>query len=331
MATYRIFGSELSPYSVKVRSYFRFKGLPHEWILRGPANVDQFRRYARLPLIPLVVTPDDKGLQDSTPIMETIETSHPEPSMHPADPTLRFLSALLEEFGDEWGNKWMFHYRWFYEPDQLSAADRIVRGMMPGAGEAEIAAMAKSIRERMVPRLSFVGSSPATKEPIEASFRHTLELLERHLAGRPFLFGTRPVFADFGLFAQFYQALTDPTAGALMRTTAPGVVAWTTRMLDPKAEGGVESWDRLAPTLHPLLKDEVAGRFLPWSTANAAALAAGQSSFSVTLAGQTFAQEPQKYHARSLADLKARYAAVPDRKQLDAILKDVGCLGWLQA
>ena len=38
MSVYRIFGSELSPYSVKVRSYFRYKGLPHEWLLRSPAN-----------------------------------------------------------------------------------------------------------------------------------------------------------------------------------------------------------------------------------------------------------------------------------------------------
>jgi hypothetical protein len=51
----------------------------------------------------------------------------------------------------------------------------------------------------------------------------------------------------------------------------------------------------------------------------------------VTLAGHSFAQEPQKYHARSLADLKARHAAMPDRGPLDAILKDAGCLGWLQA
>jgi len=32
--TWRIFGSELSPYSVKVRSYFRYTGLAQEWLLR---------------------------------------------------------------------------------------------------------------------------------------------------------------------------------------------------------------------------------------------------------------------------------------------------------
>ena len=34
---HRIFGSELSPYSVKVRSFFRYKNVAHEWILRSPA------------------------------------------------------------------------------------------------------------------------------------------------------------------------------------------------------------------------------------------------------------------------------------------------------
>jgi glutathione S-transferase len=331
MGTYRIFGSEMSPYSVKVRSYFRFKGIPHEWIVRNQANADEFRRYARLPLIPLVITPDGKGLQDSTPIIEAMEASHPEPAVHPADPTLRFLSALIEEYGDEWGNKHMFHYRWHYEPDQRSAAERIVRSTLVGAGEAEIAAAAKSVRERMVPRLGFVGSSPETKDQIEASFHRCLALLERHLAGRPFLFGTRPVFADFGLFAQFYQAATDPTAGALMRNTAPKVLAWTTRMLEPQPTGEIERWESLASTLKPLLKDEIGALFLPWSTANAAALAADQKNFAVELDGRTFSQEPQKYHARSLADLKARYAVVAERQKLDAILNEAGCLRWLQS
>jgi hypothetical protein len=34
---YRIIGAELSPFSVKVRSYFRFKKIPHQWIVRSLA------------------------------------------------------------------------------------------------------------------------------------------------------------------------------------------------------------------------------------------------------------------------------------------------------
>jgi glutathione S-transferase len=124
MTPYRIFGSELSPYSVKVRSYFRYKGIPHEWVVRNASNMDEFRRHARLPLIPLVLTPEGEALQDSTPILERVEAAHPEPSIHPPEPVAAFVSALLEEYGDEWGNKAMFHYRWTYEPDQVSAAAR---------------------------------------------------------------------------------------------------------------------------------------------------------------------------------------------------------------
>ena len=108
---YRIFGSEMSPYSLKVRSYFRYKNIPHEWLLRG-ANAEEYQKYARLPIVPTLATPDGEGLQDSTPIIERLEAQVPAPAIHPDDPTLKFLSQLIEEFGDEWGNKWMFHYRW---------------------------------------------------------------------------------------------------------------------------------------------------------------------------------------------------------------------------
>ena len=57
-APHRIFGSELSPYSVKVRSYFRYKGIPHEWLERGPSNIAEYQKHAKLPLIPLVITPE---------------------------------------------------------------------------------------------------------------------------------------------------------------------------------------------------------------------------------------------------------------------------------
>jgi glutathione S-transferase len=328
---YRIFGAEVSPYSVKVRSYFRYKGIPHEWIVRGPASQAEYQKYAKLPIIPVVATPEDEGLQDSTPILDELEKRFPEPSIHPSDPTTAFLSALLEEFGDEWGNKWMFHYRWAREADQRSAGERIAKVMMPEVEGEQLAAVTDNIVQRMVGRVWFVGSNEQTAPQIEHSYQEAVAQLEAHLAERRYLFGARPAFADFGLWGQLYNCWTDPTAGGILVDRAPHVVAWVERMLEPKAEGDFESWESLEATLMPLLKGQLGGRFLPWSDANARALAEGREEFSVELAGQTFTQKPQKYHAKSLKALRARYTAVTDKSALDPILKRADCLDWLRA
>jgi glutathione S-transferase len=331
---------------VKVRSYFRYKQIPHEWVVRDMARMPEFQKYARLPLIPLVVTPEDEGIQDSTPIIEKLEALFPEPPIHPDDPALAFLSALVEEYADEWGNKHMFHYRWTYEPDQDANADRIARMSLGDADDEAIAKMAAAVKERMIPRLSFVGSNATTRDRIESSYRRLLSIVDEHLAGRSYLFGARPAFGDFGLFAQIYECWTDPTAGALLRQSSPRVEAWVERMLEPKPEGRVEAWvermlepkpeggfetrEDLLPTLRPLIEHEIAGLFLPWSAANAKALSLGEKEFSVTLEGSAFTQATQKYHARSLKALKERHAGVADRSALDPILAETGCLAWLR-
>jgi len=327
---YRIFGLELSPYSVKVRSYFRYKQIPHEWVVRTLANMDEFQRHARLPLIPVVVTPDDRGLQDSTPIIETLEAEHPEPALQPRDPASSFLSALLEEYADEWGNKHMFHYRWWYEADRLSAARRIAEANLPGAPEEQIAKMSDSLVERMVPRLSFVGSNELTRPTLEGSFERLCALLDAHLTERPFVFGGRPALADLGLWGQIYNASTDPTPGALLRERHPRLMAWVERMGSPRAEGGFEPWEALAPTLEPVLEKEVAGLFLPWTTENARALVGGEKELELELEGRPYRQQVQKYHARSLGVLRQRYGDVADRSALDPVLERTGCLRWLR-
>ncbi|MBN9514941.1 MAG: glutathione S-transferase family protein [Alphaproteobacteria bacterium] len=329
MNAYRIFGSELSPYSVKVRSFFRFKGIEHTWIPRSPAVQAEFQKYAKLPLVPLVVTPKDEGLQDSTPILERIEAAHHEPSVVPDDPALAFVSALLEEYGDEWGNKWMFHYRWRYQPDAWSTAERIAQQMMGAEGTLAVAQARAAVAERMLGRRGFVGSNDKTQPLIEASFKKAAALLDAHLATRPYVLGARPSMADFGLWGQLYEAATDPTPGALLRASAPNVMAWVKRMLSPKVEGSFETLAALSPTLMPLLKEEVADLFLPWSQANAQAIERGDKSFTMTLGGSEWTQEPQKYHARSLAEIRRKYAAAKGAAGLEPVLADSGCLKGL--
>jgi glutathione S-transferase len=327
---YRIYGAEMSPYSVKVRSYFRYKAIPHRWIVRNAETEADYQKYAKIQIVPLVVTPDDTAIQDSTPIIEHMERLHREPSIHPPDTTAAFVSALLEEFGDEWGNKWMFHYRWAREVDQLSSAGRLARAMMPAADEERHAAMAAMVRARMVDRVWFVGSNEQNAPQIEDSFRETVEQLDAHLADRPYLFGARPSFGDFGMWGQVYEAWTDPTPGALIAGRGHHVLAWVQRMLWPRAEGEFETWSSLEPTLMPLLQRQVGRLFMPWTLANAAAVADGREEFSVELDGRTWTQKPQKYHAKSLRVLRDKYAAVPDKGALDAVLDHAGCLAGLR-
>jgi glutathione S-transferase len=328
--THRLFGSELSPYSVKVRSYFRFKGLPHEWLPRSPANQAEFQKYAKLPLVPLVVTPEGAGVQDSTPIIERFEAEIREPSIVPENPLLAFLSALLEEYGDEWGNKWMFHYRWHYKADRWSTAERIALQMAGSQGPLAVAEARAMVAERMSGRLGFVGSNEKTGPLIEASFKRVIALLDRHLASRPYLLGGRPALADFGLWGQLYEAATDPTPGGIMRASSRNLLDWVQRMLSPKVEGPFETWPALAPTLTPLLSEEVGALFLPWSAANEAALKSGAKSFEVKLGGAMWSQEPQKYHARSLAEIRRKYQAARSAPGLDDILAASGCLPLLK-
>ena len=327
---YRIIGAEMSPYSVKVRSYFRYKGIPHRWMLRNAASQAEFETHAKMPIIPLVITPEGAGIQDSTPIIDRVEKLHPEPSIHPDDRIAGFISALIEEFGDEWGNKWMFHYRWARDVDQISSAGRIARMRGPDASEEKHAAFAGQVRARMVDRVWFVGSNAANAPQIEAGFHDMLGLLDRHLATWPYLFGARPAFGDFGLWGQIYEMWTDPTAGALIGGGAPHVLDWVHRMLWPRAEGAFETWATLQPTLIPILTQQVGRLFMPWTLANEKAVVEGKEEFSVTLAEHVWTQKPQKYHARSLGMLRAKYAAVPDKAALDPVLQAAGCLHGLR-
>lgn len=329
---YRIIGAEMSPYSIKVRAWFRYKGIAHCWEPRTAANQEEFARRSRLPLVPLVITPNDENLQDSTVLLEMLEAAHPVPSILPADEGLRFLSALLEEYADEWGNKWMFHLRWARPEDQLHTARRLAQMFADGEEPGDEAV--EAVRQRMVSRTFFVGSSDRTAAQIEDSYRQTLQLLEAHLHRRPFLLGQRASLADFGLWGQLCCCLADLTAGTWLREMAPSVVRWVKSLQNPTPPsadtGEWETWESLAGTLFPLLQREVGALFLPWSDANHRALAQGEETMRVVLDGREWTQQPQKYHARSLAAIRQKYAALGEDSWCRAVLAEADCAQWLE-
>jgi hypothetical protein len=184
------------------------------------------------------------------------------------------------------------------------------------------------ILQRMSGRGHFVGSSAATADLIEQYYFELVDILEAHLLNRKYLFGARPAFGDFGLFAQIYEASVDPTCGSILRARGPHVLDWCYRMIEPRNDGPFETWDTLGPTMCPLL-DYIGRYFLPWTQANSIALQAGEKEFSVELGGRAYVQPPQKYHAKSLQALREKYRAVDNKAKLDRILDASDCVRYL--
>ena len=128
MSPYILHGLNPSPYSVKMRAILRYRRLPFVW--NGSGNPRDVAVKAGLPpVIPVLQFPDGRFMNDSTPLAYALEREHKERSIVPADPAQAWLSDLLEDFGDEWVTKMMFHYRWYYAADRAFAQEpREVRG-----------------------------------------------------------------------------------------------------------------------------------------------------------------------------------------------------------
>ena len=114
--SYMLYGALGSPYSMKIRAVLRYWRV--NFVMKpayggsGPiANV-------RPPVIPVLHTPNDEWLVDSTPMIEKLD---PElggaRSVLPEDPAASFLSYLFEDMADEWLTKVMFWFRWSNEQD----------------------------------------------------------------------------------------------------------------------------------------------------------------------------------------------------------------------
>ena len=77
--------------------------------------------------------------------------------------------------------------------------------------ETERRAGMQAFNDRQVGRMALVGCTEQNRPVIEESFRFVLDTLDRHVRAIPFLFGSRPSLADFGLFGQLQILSVDPT------------------------------------------------------------------------------------------------------------------------
>lgn len=324
MTAYRLFGAETSPYSMKVRSFLKYKGIDFEWIGRSSATEQEFQSFARVPTVPLLVSPNRAANQDSTDILSCIESDHSEPSAVPDDPACAVLALILEDYADEWLNKAMFLMRWGQKPDREQAAARTMEQLFDGKLPRAKKKTQDQIVKRMRDRLPLVGVEKKNEKTLRTSFENFVTLLNAHLENNLFVFGGRPSVADFALSGQLSQMLLDPTPATWLRENAPFVTAWCEFMDAPAAGAPFKTLEELEPTLLPLFKDEITTTYLPWAAANLAADQAKEDRMSVKFGRKAFEQVTQRYAATSFKSVQKAGRRLSDNEALSAFLEKAG-------
>jgi hypothetical protein len=226
----------------------------------------------------------------------------------------------------------MFHYRWYYAADRDFAQTWIITSRDPVMAVDTRRAGMKAFNDRQVGRMALVGCTEQNRPVIEGSYRFVLDTLDRHVRTIPFLFGSRPSLADFGLYGQLQILSVDPTPMAEMRARAADVYCWLLRLDDASGVEGewLDGKAALPDTLIALL-GHCGETYLPFLAANMRALRDQAATFELDILSHRYSQAPFRYQGKCYDALRKKLAALPRdvRVRLDPLLERTGCLPWL--
>lgn len=343
MTVVELMGAPGSPYTRKMLALMRYRHIPYRisWqSITAPGDMGHKNRpKPKVALLPTYYLPDANGeiqaVTDSTPILRRFEEEYEGRSVIPSDAIMAFLNWLLEDYGDEWLTKSMFHYRWHYAADIKKAGSILPRWGNISASDEEIEPLSKYVSDRQTGRLTYVGSNEVTKETIENSFTRFMTLLDAHLQTAPFIFGQRPSSADFAVYGQLTcLALFDPTSSAIVVSEFPRIYAWTELMEDLSGlavadddSGWLDSSSAMPETLLALVQ-ELARLYIPYLKLNAEAVMSGAEMVDGEVDGRPYQQNPFPYHAKCLQWIGEQYAALSgsDKARLAELTAETGLI-----
>lgn len=144
-----IWGSELSPYALKLALCCRHARLPHRFLPEQGGWLENWRCVQRverlkrrrlpltwpvmseddeLPLVPYLFGPDGENLYDSTAIAEWLDRTLPSArQLIPQQPLAAFVTRLIDDYADECLLYVVHHQRWKVSATDNDAGQRVAR------------------------------------------------------------------------------------------------------------------------------------------------------------------------------------------------------------
>jgi glutathione S-transferase len=207
VATPVLYHIEVSHYNEKVRWALDYKRIPH--VRKAPMPIMHtvwayaMTRSATFPVLRM----NGDTIGDSTRIIETLERSHPEPPLYPADPADRARALELEEFFDE---ELAPHIRRALFAEVTRDREAFAWAAAPSAGRAVHAGI-KSTAALAGPvlRLRYGINAETAAQGWDKTYA-ALDRLEAELGGGEYLVGDVFTVADLTAASLFYPLVRPP-------------------------------------------------------------------------------------------------------------------------
>lgn len=334
---YQLYGMTMSPYSMKMRSYLRYRHIPFQWISDARADAVA-RTKVETYMVPVMGFPGGSFMNDSTFLINTLEEKHQGRHVDPEDEADAFLSFLLEDFADEFLVFPFVMRRWRGDAAKLQHSRWILYEALQGATHSDqFQAGSKMWAARQTKLVEdCCGKTEEMWDMIDEGLLAFVDLMEKNVADGRFLFGTRPSRADFGIYGQLSQLIIDSGSSEMMRKRADLTTRWCMVMDDLSGCDG--TWkpvardkDALDACVIPDMLRLSSKYHLPLLAANDAAMTAGERELSFEIGDKTYRRKALRNRGHCLPDLQARFAALSDDavQALTPLLEETGCLPYL--
>lgn len=296
---YIVYGGEQSYFTMKLMAALGFYAAPHELSAKTVALREMIESRSGTHQVPVLLTPENWMIGDTTPLLNMLDQRFPERRMFPLG-EMGVMVNIIEDYFDEWIARTMVHYRWHYPDSASFAAERMVRSSSPDLDDETRRQMQNQIANWGGRACRATGTdSPVQQKAAEEEYERILVNMERQLAESRYLLGDRPTAVDCivlgGLWAHTWH---DPDPKQLV-AKFPRVVAW--------CEAGALPWDGSGALANfpegtgfsRFLLKEAATTYKPFVLNNAAALDHNAKAFNAPVYGEDVSYLTREYPQRA--------------------------------
>jgi glutathione S-transferase len=317
---YVLYGTGFSLFTRKLEAAMRFQGVPFRMEVKQPRNSDEIEQRSGTHQVPVLRTPENWMLSDTTPIIELLDARFPARRLVPDGP-IGVLVRVVEEILDEWFARVMVHFRWHYEENTRHIVSAVL------AREVSLEEAREFPLAKWGPRACRATGtdSPHQQKMAEEEYFSMLGALERQLGESSFALGDRPTAADTILLGGLRAHTNNdphPDLSAYER-----VLRWDDQEADLWDGAGELAAFPASTSFADHILDLGRECYAPVVLENAAALAGGRKAFVVETYGEETSYLTRPYPEQSRQMIQehiARKLSDTERCQVVDVLEERG-------